>query len=94
MDSKVQHLLDISSFLDPKFKTEHIAEENQSAFKKAVIQERLDVYHLAVEANEPEPAQSLYTSVAMGSSDPCDEQPPPKRSKLERILRSSNESEQ
>ena len=36
----------------------------------------------------------LATSVATGNSDTCDEQPPPKRSKLARILRSCNETEQ
>ena len=93
-DSKVQYLLDISSFLDPRFKVEHIAEENQTAFKEAVIQEGLQIFHLAV-AEETEPAQSSLTSVATSSSDPCDEQLPlKKKSKLARILKSSNDSEQ
>ena len=93
-DSKVQYLLDISSFLDPRFKVEHITEENQTAFKEAVIQEGLQIFHLAI-AEETEPAQSSLTSVATSSSDPCDEQlPPKKKSKLARILKSSNDSEQ
>ena len=93
-DSKVQYFLDISSFLGPRFTVEHIAEENQTAFKEAVIQEGLQIFHLAV-AEETEPAQSSLTSVATSSSDPCDEQlPPKKKSKLARILKSSNDSEQ
>ena len=73
---------------------EHIAEENQTAFKEAVIQEGLQIFHLAV-AEETEPAQSSLTSVATSNSDPCDEQlPPKKKSKLARILKSSNDSEQ
>ena len=90
-DSKVRYLLDICSLLDPMVKVEHIAEENQTAFKEAVIQEGLQIFHLAV-AEETEPAQFSLTSVATSSSDPCDEQlPPKKKSKLARILKSSNE---
>jgi len=39
IDAKVNHLLDISSFLNLRFKLEHIIEENQTVFKEAVIDE-------------------------------------------------------
>ena len=89
MDAKVNHLLDISSFLDPRFKLEHIIEENQTAFKEAVIDEGLNIFDLAVEVDETEPAQPSLTSVSTMS----DERPPPKKSKLARILKSSNDRE-
>ena len=72
---------------------EHIIEENQTAFKEAVIDEGLSIFDLAVEleAYGTEPVQSSHTSVGMMS----DERPPPKKkSKLAGILKSSHESEQ
>jgi len=56
-----------------------------------VIQEALDVFHLVVEAEEAE----LPYSITRGSSDSCDEQPPPKKEcRLATILKSSNDSGQ
>ena len=52
IDTKVNLLLDISSFLDPRFKLQYIVEENHTAFKEAVIDEGLDIFDLAVEAEE------------------------------------------
>ena len=63
IDAKVNHLLDISLFLDLRFKLEHIIDENQTVFKEAVVDEGLNIFDLAVEADETEPAQSSLTSV-------------------------------
>ena len=75
MDTKVNHLLDISSFLDLRFKLEHIIEENQTACKEVVIDEGLNIFDLAVEVDETEPAQPSLTSASTMS----DERPPPKK---------------
>ena len=91
IDTKVNHLLDISSFLDPRFKLQYIVEENHTAFKEAVIDEGLDIFDLAVEAEETDSAQS---SVASTSDERPSGPPPKKKSKLAKILKSSNDSEQ
>ena len=64
IDTKVNHLLDISSFLDPRFKLQYIVEENHTAFKEAVIDEGLDIFDLAVEAEETDSAQSSVASTS------------------------------
>ena len=91
IDTKVNHLLDISSFLDPRFKLQYIVEENHTAFKEAVINEGLDIFDLAVEAEETDSVQS---SVASTSDERPPGPPPKKKSKLAKILKSSNDSEQ
>ena len=91
IDTEVNHLLNISSFLDPRFKLEHIVEENQTAFKEAVINEGLDIFDVAVETEETHSAASAQSSLTSRN----DERPPPKkRSKLAKILKSSTDSEQ
>ena len=79
INTKVNHLLNISSFLDPRFKLEHIAEESQTAFKEAVINalinEGLDIFDMAVEIEETDSAASSQSSLTLMNDD----RPPPQR---------------
>ena len=43
LDTKIKTLLHITSFLDPRFKMEHVAEEDRIATKEKVIEEGLGV---------------------------------------------------
>ena len=58
IDTEVNQLLNISSFLDPRFKLDHIVKENQTAFRAAVINEGLDILNVAVETEETHSAAS------------------------------------
>jgi len=77
IDAKVNHFLDISSFLEQKI------DENQTAFKEAVVAEGLNFFDLVVEIkfNETEPAQSSLAVATLKNERP----PPKKKPKLARI---------
>ena len=49
LDTKIKSLLDITSFLDPRFKMEHEAEEDKIATKEKVIEEGLGVFSTLTE---------------------------------------------
>ena len=44
LDPEIKTLLDVTSFLDPRFKMEHIAEEDKVAIKEKVIEEGMETF--------------------------------------------------
>ena len=49
MATKIKTLLDITSFLDPRFKMDHVAEEDKIATNEEVIEEGLGVFSILTE---------------------------------------------
>ena len=89
LDTKIKTLLNITSFLDPRFKMEHVAEEDRIATKEEVVEERLGVFSTLTEKEVMVESQPLSTDL-----DETEEPPAAKKSKLARILkRSSKDSD-
>ena len=90
LNSDVQNLLNVTSFLDPRFKMENIAQEDRIAVKEKVIEEGLSV-------GEKDKILESDLSSASGNDlaiNETEEEPPAtKKSKLARILRSKNNDE-
>ena len=89
LDTKIKTLLNFTSFLDPRFKMEHVAEEDRIATKEEVIEEGLGVFSTLTEKEVMVESQPLSTDL-----DETEEPPATKKSKLARILkRSSKDSD-
>ena len=82
LDTKIKTLLNITSFLDPKFKMDHVAKEDKIATKEEVIEEGLGVFSILTEKEVTVKSQSLSTDL-----DENEEPPATKKSKLARILK-------
>ena len=89
LDTKIKTLLDVTSFLDPRFKMEHVAEEDRIATKEEVIEEGLGVFSTLTEKEAMVESQPLSTDL-----DETEEPPATKKPKLTRILkRNSKDSD-
>ena len=80
LDTKIKTLLNVTSFLDPRFKMEHVAEEDRIATKEVVIGEGLGVFSTLTEKEVMVESQPLSTDL-----DETEEPPATKKSKLARI---------
>ena len=85
LDTKIKTLLNITSFLDPRFKMEHVAEEDRIATKEEVVEERLGVCSTLTKKEVMVESQPLSTDL-----DEIEEPPAAKKSKLARILKCSS----
>ena len=85
LDAKIKTLLNITSFLDPKFKMDHVAKEDKIATKEEVIEEGLGVFSILTEKEVMVESQPLSTDL-----DETEEPPATKKSKLARILKCSS----
>ena len=85
LDTKIKTLLDIPSFLDPRFKMEHVAEEDRITTKEKVIEEGSGVLSTLTEEEVMVESQPLSTDL-----DETEQPPATKRSKLARILKHSS----
>ena len=71
--------------MDPRFKMEHVAEEDRIATKEKVIEEGLGVFSTLTEKEVTVESQPLSIDL-----DETEEPPATKKSKLARILKPSN----
>ena len=77
----VDLLLDIASFLDPRFKTEHICHENVDSIKARLQDEGMELAGcISVAESVEDQAEPAET----------DNEPPPKKKKLATILKKKN----
>ena len=77
----VDELLDIASFLDPRFKTEHICHENVDSIKARLQDEGMELAGcISVAESVEDQAEPAET----------DNEPPPKKKKLAKILKKKN----
>ena len=83
LDPKVKNLLDITSFLDPRFKMEHVAEEDRIAIKEKLIEEGVDIF-----------AEEAESQLSSAGNENSEEPPATKKSKLARILKHKSDEPQ